>query len=421
MENAHLDRKIALVANLAPWPFTNGATVRQYYLLRSLRDAGYSVTLFGFCESKHLSRARLELGKICDDIHIEEKRSGGALLISVVLALLKAVPISVQAYTSASLIRSIKRYLAHNPNAAVIAHSSNVAQLIPKSIRSRSTLDMTDVDSSKFREYSIKKSWPMSWVNRREAKLLEKFEYQMLEEFGRTVLGAKRELKEWNQQKIIPFHSKILIVSNGVDELVFKPNIPTSELFIPLNEKRFFDNRSRVLFTGVMDYPPNVEAVMHFIRDVWPAVKRLTPNAKFTIMGSRPSPAVLKLQQDPSIEVTGFVDSAVPYFSTASVVVIPLLHSRGISNKALEAMAIGSRIVTYGCVAEGVGENLESCLWIANSSLDFASATSKLLSDPAYGQDRGVSARAYVQEQHNWSILMGKILESHIELSHEDL
>jgi len=101
-----------------------------------------------------------------------------------------------------------------------------------------------------------------------------------------------------------------------------------------------------VIFTGAMDYLPNVDAVEHYCTDIFPAVSRAVPGARFLIVGLNPTSAVRRLGELPGVTVTGAVPDVRPYYRQSAVSVAPLRIARGIQNKVLEAMAMGRPVIT---------------------------------------------------------------------------
>jgi polysaccharide biosynthesis protein PslH len=127
--------------------------------------------------------------------------------------------------------------------------------------------------------------------------------------------------------------------------------------------------------------------------------------------GARPTPAVLALETIPGVEVTGFVDDAVPYFQTASCVVIPLLVARGIQNKALEAMACSKAIVCYPDVAIGVQARDGVELFAPATPEAFAERVNALLASPTDAQAIGHAARSHIETQFVWTTLMRELID----------
>jgi polysaccharide biosynthesis protein PslH len=405
---------VALIANAAPWPPTNGATVRQYYLLREMAARKYKVAVFGYCESKHLEQAREKLKPFASEIYIIPKEDKPRVLAGALSALLRNAPLSEGFYASGYLSRSVKAYFHRFPDATSIVHSSNVARLVPVQHRRLSTLDMADVDSSKFAQYAAEGKGLMKLIYSREARVLSRLEARLVDEFGATVLVANKELAELKLHTAPQFNDKLFVVSNGVDLDYFQPATSANLDALPAQERRFFGPGRHLLFTGVMDYPPNVEAAQHFANEIFPALKAANPDLVFTILGSRPTGAVRALAQLPGVQVTGFVDSAVPYFARAEVVVIPLRLARGVQNKALEAMACGRPVVTYEGVAAGLGDESKDALLVARNEKEFSAQVQKLLADKDCSDELVRKGRRYVVEHHDWGALMSRLLLLHL-------
>lgn len=161
-----------------------------------------------------------------------------------------------------------------------------------------------------------------------------------------------------------------------------------------------------VCFVGSMDYLPNPDAVLHFYQDIWPAVRREVPEAEFVVVGSRPTPEVVALGQDPSVSVTGFVDDVRPLLRKAGVAVAPLRMGGGILNKVLEAMAMGVPLVASSVAVHGLAVESGVHLFIADDDAEFAAAVKRLLNDPELRVRMATAARKYVETRHQWRAII---------------
>ncbi len=146
-----------------------------------------------------------------------------------------------------------------------------------------------------------------------------------------------------------------------------------------------------LVFTGKMDYRPNVDAVTWFAAEIFPLVRRELPNVEFVIVGQKPTAAVMELRKLDGIIVTGAVDDARPYIARATVYVAPLRMGGGTRFKLLEAMALRRAIVSTTIGAEGFAVQSGRELMIADSAHDFAQAAIALLCD---GTKRGAMEEA---------------------------
>jgi glycosyltransferase involved in cell wall biosynthesis len=137
---------------------------------------------------------------------------------------------------------------------------------------------------------------------------------------------------------------------------------------------------ARVVFCGVMDYAPNVEGVLWFVKHVWPRVREANPDATLTLAGARPTAAIRALCSDPSIEVTGTVPDVRPYLWQSAVSIAPLLIARGVQNKVLEALAAGLPCVVSAPVFEGVPQAARPGCIESRTPSAFAASIVRLLS-----------------------------------------
>jgi glycosyltransferase involved in cell wall biosynthesis len=154
-----------------------------------------------------------------------------------------------------------------------------------------------------------------------------------------------------------------------------------------------------IVFTGQMDYRPNIEAVTWFARDILPRIRTRHPTARFAIVGRTPTPAVQALAGD-AVIVTGAVDDVRGWLAAADVCVAPLKLARGIQNKVLEAMAMARPVVASAAAAEGIDH--AGTIRVAADAQDFAAQVLALLDAPADAAELGRAARAQVLRRYGW-------------------
>jgi glycosyltransferase involved in cell wall biosynthesis len=157
------------------------------------------------------------------------------------------------------------------------------------------------------------------------------------------------------------------------------------------------------VFTGVMDYWPNVQGVQWFADAVLPLIHAELPQARFVIVGSKPSEAVQRLAQRPGIEVTGFVPDVREHLGNAAVCVVPLQIARGVQNKVLEAMAMGKAVVATAQSLEGIRATPGVEVLEGKAEADFAAQVVSLLRAPGRAEEIGRAARACVEKNYSWA------------------
>ena len=162
------------------------------------------------------------------------------------------------------------------------------------------------------------------------------------------------------------------------------------------------------MFTGAMDYWPNVDAVTWFASDVLPALVARVPSLRFTIVGMRPTPAVQALAGE-HVVVTGTVPDVRPYLAHAAVVVAPLRIARGVQNKVLEAMAMGRPVVASAACAGGIDATPGAEFAVAATAPEYVEQIVGLLDDPSRAEAMGAAARRRVLERYSWDARLSQI------------
>jgi glycosyltransferase involved in cell wall biosynthesis len=162
------------------------------------------------------------------------------------------------------------------------------------------------------------------------------------------------------------------------------------------------------VFTGTMDFRPNVDGVLWFSNRVWPRIRETLPEAHFYIVGRRPHRRLDALREHPGITVTGNVDDTRPHIRDAAVYVVPLLVGGGTRLKLLEATAMGKAVVATSLAAEGF-DRPERAMILADAPDAFAEACIELARDPNARADWGSRARVYV-EAYDWANLLPPLL-----------
>jgi polysaccharide biosynthesis protein PslH len=161
------------------------------------------------------------------------------------------------------------------------------------------------------------------------------------------------------------------------------------------------DGRTVVYF-GLLSTVPNIDAVIHFVQDIWPRIAKANPEARCKIIGGRPPPSLLALA-GPRVELTGFVPDLRPHLAAAAAVVVPLRLGGGTRLKIVEAMAMGKAIVSTTLGAEGIETVPGRDILIEDQPVAFADAVNRLLAEPSLAARIGQSARQLAVERYAWS------------------
>jgi sugar transferase (PEP-CTERM/EpsH1 system associated) len=369
-----------------PYPPNKGERIRAYHALQYLRRH-FRVHLGTFIDHgddlSHAEHLAADCASSCF-IHMPAHWARLAALP----ALLRGEPLSLPYFRHAALQRWVDSTLDQHRIRHCLAYSGPMSQYLARRPMLR-VMDLVDVDSEKWHNYADRARWPLSWLYRREGRLLLQHERAVAAEFDKVLLVSPAEAKLFKQRAPQANH-KIDFYTNGVDSTFFSPLL------------RFPDPYGTapvLVFTGAMDYRPNIEAVAWFAGRVMPALRRRFPDLQFHIVGSRPSAAVLALRRMPGVHVTGTVPDIRPYLHHATLAVAPLLVARGVQNKVLEAMAMEKIVVATPQALEGISATAGTEVVSADGAQQFISHISHHLM--SY-EDIGVAARKRILRDYNW-------------------
>ncbi|MEW6677502.1 MAG: TIGR03087 family PEP-CTERM/XrtA system glycosyltransferase [Pseudomonadota bacterium] len=294
---------------------------------------------------------------------------------------------AMQAWVDEKLASGVKR---------IFVFSSAMARYVTRAPGCVRIMDFCDLDSDKWRQYAAASAWPMSWVYAREADKLLAWERRIAADFDHSLFISEAETRDFKALAPESAH-KVSVLTNGVD----------AEYFSPEREYPRLDQAAaQLVFTGAMDYKPNIDAVVWFAREVLPLLRQTHPQTGFTVVGSKPSAEVQDLAREPGIHVTGRVEDVRPYLAHAAGVVAPLRIARGIQNKVLEGMAMGKTVICSPQALEGIAAQPGQNLLLADTPAAFADACRQVLD----GQTNlGEAARRCVLDTYAWDACLARL------------
>ena len=340
-------KDLLFLAHRIPYPPNKGDKIRSYHFLKYL-SSEYAVHLGAFIDEPEDWQYTTKVDDLCAETHFQSLNPLHAKIKSV-QGLLTGQALSLPYYKSQAMQDWVDQTLKTHSIKKVLIFSSVMAQFIIPTLEHGNEIDVivdfVDVDSDKWRQYAAKKQGVARWIYQREAKCLLAYEQQIALQAKASVFVSEQEAALF--KTLAPTLSeKISHVNNGVDTDVFSPE---QHFATP-----YSDDEKVLVFTGAMDYWPNVDAVIWFATAIFPQVLKKHPNVKFYIVGSKPTKEVEALAKNDNIIVTGAVDDVKPYVAHAAIAVAPLRIARGIQNKVLEAMAMGKHVVATTAAMEGI-------------------------------------------------------------------
>ncbi len=389
---------LLLLVHRIPYPPNKGDKVRSYNLLKYLAQH-YRVHLGTFVDAEEDWQYVDKVKEYCYDSYFARLNPRSARIRSL-RGLLDGTALTLPYYFDAALQMWVKQKLANKSINRAVVFSSAMGQYLPREKNEMTRVaDLVDVDSDKWAQYAKGKSWPQSWLYRREASRLLAFERQLARDFDSVVLVNEKEAALF--QSLAPESAqRISHANNGVDTQYFAP----SQDF----EDPYGGERRVLVFTGAMDYWPNVDAVEWFAESVFPSILEKFSDARFFVVGSRPDPRVKLLSKLPGVVVTGSVPDIRPYLAHAALAVAPLRIARGTQNKVLEAMAMGKTVIASKEAAQGVSAIDGRELIVANDTVQFIAQIALRLSI-SNGDGIGSRARECVIRKYSWDANLARI------------
>ncbi|MGD8996969.1 MAG: glycosyltransferase [Anaerolineae bacterium] len=234
--------------------------------------------------------------------------------------------------------------------------------------------------------------WPAAAYSFVQWRRLRRYEAQVCLKADRVLAVSQADARAL--RNLIP-GLDVTVIPNGIDPRVYQP--VTVEAPVASHT---------LVFTGTMDFRPNVDAVLWFTREVWPLIKAEVPDVHFSVVGQRPHRRLDPLREDRSVTLTGRVEDVRPYIADAAVYVAPLRMGGGTRLKLLEAMAMSKPVVATSLGAEGYPVTDQHELILADAPAEFAQAVVSLLHSPARRAELGHSARTFVQRRYDWRVIV---------------
>lgn len=383
--------KILLVSPFLPWPPHDGARIRILETLRFLSQR-HEITLL----SNVNSEAELEnvnaVRKYCRAVEVEQISDGHVSQFGRMAKGLLQGSSFIQSYHyNEKLARRISTLTATQDFDIVQLELSFMARYvddISASCRAKKVLATHNVETQRFRR-ELKLS---AWGARRavllaESALFPRWESDAVSKFDGAIAVSQSDVN-WITE--FATGKPVVLVPNGVDTEFFRPGDAATK------------TTQSIVFTGLMNYPPNSDAVCWFVQDIFPALRQAYPNLVFKIVGARPSEKVQALANVTGVIVTGEVPDIRPYVEEALAFVVPLRSGGGTRLKILQAMALACPIISTAVGAEGLEVSEGEDILFAEDDKQFVQKVGQLIESAEMAERMGQRGRQLVVERYDW-------------------
>jgi len=409
--------RILFLTPQIPFPPHQGTTIRNFNLLAQLSER-HTIELLSFAERADRPEQSGPLQQLCRAIHL------------------------VPAPRRRTWRRVLSLFTTSLPDMALRLSSPAFESVLARTVRSR-VFDIVQIEGLEMGPYLL---WLREWVDslpRTEKSprivfedhnaeyVLQQRAYETDRRHPRRWAGALYSWLQWPRLRryeatVCCSADAVVAVSDadaaaledlmpGLDPTVI-PNGVDLQRYDPARVAPLPLGRYALVFTGKMDFRPNVDGVLWFCDQVWPRIRKDVPEARFFIVGKQPHRRLERLRHLPGVALTGYVEDTLPYFAGAAVYVVPLRVGGGTRLKVLEAMAMGLPIVSTRMGAEGLGIESGREAILADAPDQFAAAVLGLLRNEARGKELGARARRAVVQRYDWRTIVPRLEALHASL-----
>ena len=390
--------KILFLAHRIPYPPNKGDKIRSYHILRHFAQT-HDVSLIYWVDDPRDRLHDAVLAQMCRGGVRSVTLHPGAAFLRGLAALATGKSFSQGFFYSRAFQNHVDDLCQRIRYDFCYVFSSPMAQYLRARFEIPTLMDFVDVDSEKWGEFARFKKIPLSWLYRLEKRRLVDYEIEVSARSRWSAFVSEAEAALFRK---IGGKGHIVAVPNGVDSDLLRLPVEESEQ----HAEPVFDARSskaaNLVFAGTMNYFPNADAVLYFVRDILPLIRKDCPQVTFDVVGRFPPRAIRRLHGKEGVRVLGEVNDLRAHIVRAQVSVAPLRIARGIQNKVLEAMAMGVPVVATRAAVEGIQIGDADEILIGDSAATFAAHVVALLHDRHLRNRVEKKARNRVAQSYSW-------------------
>ena len=376
-------------------PLDKGGKLRTWHLMRHLARR-HDITYLSFTGDGDTEAHRAGMREVCTRLETVPRRDAakGTLRFYAEAAryVVRSLPYAVAKYRSAAYSARLAQLLAAERFDAVVCDFLPPLVNMPDRLPCPAILFTHNVEAEIWRRHAETAGNPLSkHLLSRQWRRMLRFERDALARVDLVLAVSDADSRTFERLYPGVLRAPIHVVQTGVDTRYFTPQ--------PEMPRR----RAHLVFTGSMDWLPNEDGMVHFVRDILPRIRQAEPEATLSVIGRSPTPAVRRLAEERGVEVTGRVDDVRPHIAAGSVYVVPLRIGGGTRLKIFEAMAMAKAVVSTTIGAEGLPVTDGRDISLADRPATFADAVVRLIRDEGARTGMEAAARRMVVERYDWS------------------
>jgi len=398
-----MSKRILFLTPQLPYPLHQGTTLRNFGLISGLAERGHEISLLSFREAEQPRLEETPLPKICMNAQTipapewSRNRRLRALLtgkadmarrrwsdefrdtLRTLLDKSTFDVVHIEGIEMAPYLDILRQRL---PNALIIYDAHNAEYALQNRIAEQ--------------DWQIPRRWPMAAYSTVQTRRLTRLETYTCRHVDHIIAVSDTDAGLLGN---LDHHTPITVIPNAIFAESYNPDDWAEALI----------KRPSMIFTGKMDFRPNVDAAMWFAEEILPKITREIPDAHFTIVGQKPHTRLGALRDRSDVTLTGYVDDIRPYLKAADVYIAPLRMGSGTRFKLLEAMAMGRPVVSTRIGAEGLDVQNGDQMLLADSPEEFAAAVISLLRDEDRRVALGSRGRDLVRSGYDWHAIIPSV------------
>jgi glycosyltransferase involved in cell wall biosynthesis len=405
---------ILMITASLPYPPHQGGALRSYGILHGLHEAGHQITLLSFHDSENgIAAESTPLNDYCSRIETlpPPNRSKTDRLRDL---LFSSQPDIQRRLYSEDFYECLKALHRETPFDLIQFEGIEVAAYLPllrrDGVKAKLCYDAFNAEAAlqqviaQVDRGNIRR-WPAAAYSMIQTRRITRFERELCQQADCVIAVSDEDaalLQQYREDK------RVAVVTNGI----FVDDYAETSEQLDLGEHT-------LVFTGKMDYRPNVDAMMWFADDVLPLIQAQIPDTRLYVVGQKPHPRLEKLRHKNNIEITGWVRDVQPFLRGASVYVAPLRMGSGTRLKILEAMASGCAVVATSIAISGMQAQVRDAVIVADEAERMAQAITSLLQDSDKRAAMGKAAQHFVRQAYDWPVLIPNLLAAYREIGLE--
>jgi sugar transferase (PEP-CTERM/EpsH1 system associated) len=378
--------KIVIIAPRFPFPLDKGDRLTVFHLLKYFSKR-HQVSLVCFLEKEQDPAWVEKVKPFCEHVHTVQLRKWRAYA-NCVKGLPNSAPLQVHYHSDPAMSQAVRQLIDQTQPDLLYAHYIRMGQYIEPYREYPRVLAMQLSMTLNYRRLADHAS---NWVRRTfystEYSKLRYFEADFARRFDKVLLISKHDLRAVAQNGEI---NNVFLSPHGVDSSYFSPD--------PKVQK----DPNSLIFTGNMNYMPNIDAAVYFCKEILPLVRKSIPDVRLKIVGTDPSSDVQALGKEPYVEVTGCVPDLRSHLNRAQIAIAPMRIAAGLLNKVLEGMSMELPMVITSVANEGIKSTNGKNVVVSDKAGDFASRIVELFSQPELRRRLGTAARDFVVKEWSW-------------------